>query len=65
MQNMKDLLEACQKLERYVQRSVDRGRSYERFLTLASTGPYYSYGNLTAYTAQLFEELKPPAEKKN
>jgi glyoxylase-like metal-dependent hydrolase (beta-lactamase superfamily II) len=64
LQNMKDLLEACQRLERYVKRAVDRGRSYERFLTLASTGPYYSYGNLAAYTAQLFEELGTPAEKK-
>jgi len=61
---MKDLLEACQRLQRYVKRAVDRGRSYDSFLTLASTGPYYSYGNLAPYVAQLYEAHKPPAEKK-
>ncbi len=64
LQNMKDLLEACQKLQRYVERAVDRGRSYDRFLTLASTGPYYSYGNLESYVAQLFEAHKPLAKSK-
>lgn len=64
LQNMKDLLEACQRLQSYVKRAVDRGRSYDRFLNLASTGPYYSYGNLAPYVAQLYEAHKPPAEKK-
>lgn len=64
LQNMKDLLEACQRLQSYVKRAVDRGRSYDRFLTLASTGPYYSYGNLAPYVAKLFAAHKPPAEKK-
>ncbi len=63
LQNMKDLLEACQRLQSYVKRAVDRGRSYDSFLTLASTGPYYSYGNLAAYAAQLFEALKAPTER--
>jgi glyoxylase-like metal-dependent hydrolase (beta-lactamase superfamily II) len=64
LQNMKDLLEACQKLRRYVKRAVDGGRSYERFLTLSSTSPYFSYGNLEPYAAQLFEAFKAPAGKK-
>jgi hypothetical protein len=64
LQNMKDLLEACQRLQRYVKRAVDRGRSYDSFLTLASTGPYYSYGNLESYVAQLYEAHKLPKEKK-
>jgi hypothetical protein len=64
LQNMKDLLEACQRLQRYVKRAVDRGRSYDSFLTLNSTGPYYSYGNLEPYVAQLYEAHTPPAKKK-
>lgn len=64
LQNMKDLLEACQKLQRYVKRSVDIGRSRDRFLALAATGPYYSYGNLPHYASQLYEALEPPAELK-
>ena len=64
LQNMKDLLEACQKLQRYVKRSVNSGRSCDRFLTLAATGPYYSYGNLPHYVSQLFDALEPPAEPK-
>jgi glyoxylase-like metal-dependent hydrolase (beta-lactamase superfamily II) len=65
LQNMKDLLEACQRLQRYVERAVDRGRSLERFLTLSATGPYFSYGNLESYAAQLFEAFKTPTEKKH
>jgi glyoxylase-like metal-dependent hydrolase (beta-lactamase superfamily II) len=64
LQNMKDLLEACQSLQRYVERAVDRGRSFDSFLTLSATGPYFSYGNLESYAAQLFEALKTPTEKK-
>jgi len=64
LQNMKDLLEACKRLQSYVKRAIDRGRSRDRFLTLSATGPYYSYGNLVPYTAHLFEALKTPAKQK-
>ena len=64
LQNMKDLLEACQRLQSYVKRAIDNGRSRDRFLSLSATGPYYSYGNLAPYTAHLYEALKALTEKK-
>ncbi len=62
LQNMKDLLEGCQKLKRDVSRSVRIGRSCSSFLASSSANGYYSYGNLSSYAAQLFAALDSPGD---
>jgi glyoxylase-like metal-dependent hydrolase (beta-lactamase superfamily II) len=57
LQNMMDLLDACQKLQRYVSRAVKMGRTCDDFLASSVSNPYRSYGNLAPYAEQLFEAL--------
>jgi hypothetical protein len=57
LQNLKDLLEGCRKLERDISRSVRIGRSCKSFLASAAANGYYSYGNLESFAAQLFAAL--------
>jgi hypothetical protein len=57
LQNMKDLLEDCRKLRREITRSVQVGRSLERFLSLPSLSPYRSYGNLDSFAGRLYAAL--------
>jgi glyoxylase-like metal-dependent hydrolase (beta-lactamase superfamily II) len=61
LQNMVDLLDACQKLKRYVSKAVKTGHTCDRFLASSVSNPYKSYGNLAPYAAQLFEALEPAA----
>ncbi|MBN2337415.1 MAG: hypothetical protein JXP48_02645 [Acidobacteria bacterium] len=57
LQNMKDLLEDCRKLRREITRSVQIGRSLERFLSMPSLSPYRSYGNLDSFARRLYAAL--------
>ena len=57
LQNMKDLLEDCRKLRREITRSVQVGRSLERFLSMPSLYPYRSYGNLDSFARRLYAAL--------
>ena len=57
LQNMKDLLEDCRKLRREITRSVQVGRSLERFLAMPSLYPYRSYGNLDSFAHRLYAAL--------
>lgn len=57
LQNMMDLLDACQKLQRYISRAIKAGRTCNGFLASSVSNPYKSYGNLEPYAAQLFEAL--------
>jgi glyoxylase-like metal-dependent hydrolase (beta-lactamase superfamily II) len=57
LQNMKDLLEACQKLRNELLRGIKAGRSCDEFLASPASDPYRSYGNLEPYAQQLFEAL--------
>jgi hypothetical protein len=53
LQNMKDLLEASQKLRDELSRRVKTGRVCEDFLLSGSADPYRSFGNLEAFVGQL------------
>jgi glyoxylase-like metal-dependent hydrolase (beta-lactamase superfamily II) len=57
LQNMKDLLEASQKLRNELSRDIEAGRSCDVFLASPASDPYRSYGNLEPYAQQLFEAL--------
>ncbi|NLT33690.1 MAG: hypothetical protein GXX81_09665 [Acidobacteria bacterium] len=57
LQNMKDLLEDCQKLRREITRAVQVGRSLERLLSMPTLFPYRSYGNLDSFARQLYDAL--------
>lgn len=57
LQNMKDLLSACQKLKNEAARAIKAGRSEERFLSSPGLNPYRSYGNFDRYAERLFKEL--------
>ncbi len=63
LQNMKDLLEACQKLRRDISRAVRAKRTCDSFLASRSTDPYRSYANLDAYAARLFEAIAAAEER--
>jgi glyoxylase-like metal-dependent hydrolase (beta-lactamase superfamily II) len=62
LQNMKDLLEACQKLRRDISRAVRAGRTCDSFLAASGTDPYRSYANFEHYAARLFEALQRAAD---
>jgi glyoxylase-like metal-dependent hydrolase (beta-lactamase superfamily II) len=57
LQNMKDLLEACQKLRNELLRGIKAGRSCDDFLASPASDPYRSYGNLAPYAQQLCDAL--------
>ncbi len=63
LQNMKDLLESCQKLRRDVSRAVKMGRTSDSFLASSSADSYRDFDNLDSYTAQLFEDLAASADQ--
>ncbi len=63
LQNMKDLLEACQKLRRDASRAAKTGRSSDSFLASPGADPYRGYGNLAPYVGQLFEDIAAAAER--
>ena len=57
LQNMKDLLEASQKLRNELSKGIKAGSSCDAFLASPASDPYRSYGNLVPYAQQLFEAL--------
>jgi hypothetical protein len=57
LQNMKDLLEACQKLRRDIAKAIKAGRSCGSFLASPGADPYRGYSNLAPYAAALWEAL--------
>jgi glyoxylase-like metal-dependent hydrolase (beta-lactamase superfamily II) len=57
LQNMKDLLSACQKLRSDIAKSLRSGRGCEDFLASPRADAYRSYGNLHAYASQLCDAL--------
>jgi hypothetical protein len=57
LQNMKDLLEACQKLRRDIAKAIKAGRTCESFLASPASDPYRGYSNLASYAAQLCAAL--------
>jgi len=57
LQNMKDLLEAAQKLRNDISRAIRTGRSSDSYLAGPGSGPYRSYDNLDSYATLLFEAL--------
>jgi hypothetical protein len=61
LQNMKDLLEACQKLRRDISKAIRMGQSCESFLASPGADPYRGYANLAPFAAQLFEDLAAAA----
>jgi glyoxylase-like metal-dependent hydrolase (beta-lactamase superfamily II) len=57
LQDMKDLLEISQKLQRDLSRAVKSGRKIESFLKSSAAGNYQSYSNLDSYATKLYEVL--------
>jgi hypothetical protein len=55
LQNMKDLLDSCKKLQNDISRAAKAGRTCSSFLASPGSDPYYSYGNLEPYATQLFD----------
>jgi hypothetical protein len=62
LQNMKDLLEAAQKLRDELARRVKMGRVCEDFLLSGNADPYRSFGNLEAFVGQLCGALTPQTD---
>jgi hypothetical protein len=58
LQNMKDLLDAAQKLRSEISRAVRAGRACDSFLASPNSSQYRNYGNLDSYACQLFEDLR-------
>jgi hypothetical protein len=59
LQNMKDLLEAAQKLKDELSRRVKTGRVCEDFLLSGNADPYRGFGKLEAFVGQLCGALNP------
>ena len=57
LQNMKDLLDAAQKLRNDISRAFRAGRSTESYLNSPGTDRYRAYGNFEPFAALLFEIL--------
>ncbi len=57
LKEMKNLLEAAQKLRAETGRAVSAGRRRESFLASPSLAPFRAYKNLEAYASQLYDEL--------
>jgi hypothetical protein len=60
LQNMKDLLEASQKLRNDISKAINARQSCERYLASPGSNPYRSYANFDRFAAQLFEALSAP-----
>jgi hypothetical protein len=63
LQNMKDLLSACQKLRADISKAVKSGRSCENFIDSARANIYRVYGNFDSYASQLCMGLASSPEK--
>jgi hypothetical protein len=62
LQNLKDLLSACQKLRTDMSKAVKAGRSCDNFLSSSRADIYRSYGNFDSYAAQLCESIESAPE---
>jgi glyoxylase-like metal-dependent hydrolase (beta-lactamase superfamily II) len=58
LQNMKDLVSACQKLRTDMSRAVRAGRSCDNFLASSRANIYRVYGNFNAYAGPLCETIR-------
>lgn len=58
LQNMKDLLSACQKLHADIERAVKGGRTCESFLASPRADTYRSYANLDSFALQMCEAIR-------
>jgi hypothetical protein len=63
LQNMKDMMSACQKLRTDVLKAVKSGRSCESFLDSSRADVYRVYGNFNSYAAQLCDGIAASADK--
>ncbi len=63
LQNMKDMLSACQKLRTDISKVAKSGRSCENFLDSSRADLYRVYGNFNSYAARLCEGTTALAEK--
>jgi hypothetical protein len=57
LKDMKDLLEASQKLRSDVSRAARAGRTCDGFLASPASSPYRAFANLEAYARQLFRAV--------
>ena len=62
-QNMKDLLNASQKLRADILKSIKGGRECEDFLNSSRANIYRSYSNFDTYAGNLCESLATAADK--
>jgi glyoxylase-like metal-dependent hydrolase (beta-lactamase superfamily II) len=65
LQNMKDVLEAAQKLQSELSRRIKTGRVCEDFMISPAAIPFQSFGNLDGYVAQLCAALNSQAGSDN
>jgi glyoxylase-like metal-dependent hydrolase (beta-lactamase superfamily II) len=57
LQNMKDVLDAAQKLRNDISKAIKAGRSCSKFLASPAADPYRSYANFEPFATLLFEDL--------
>jgi hypothetical protein len=57
LQNMKDLLDATQKLRNDISKAIKVGRSCSKFLASPAADPYHGYANFEPFATQLCEAL--------
>jgi hypothetical protein len=57
LKEMKNLVEAAQKLRAEAGRAVSAGRSLESFLVSPALAPFRGYGNLSSFASQLYDAL--------
>jgi hypothetical protein len=63
LQNLKDMLSACQKLRADLSKSVKSGRSCDNFLSSSRADMYRVYGNFNSYAARLCEGIALSPDK--
>jgi glyoxylase-like metal-dependent hydrolase (beta-lactamase superfamily II) len=57
LQNMRDLLEATQKLRNDISKAIKAGRSCDKYLASPASDPYRCYANFEPFATLLFEAL--------
>jgi hypothetical protein len=57
LQNMKDLLDAAQKLRNDISKAIKAGRTCDQYLALPTADFYRSYANFEPFTTLLFDAL--------
>jgi cyclase len=57
LQNMKDLLDAAQKVRVDISKAIKAGRSRDQYFVLSAADPYRSYANFEPFATLLFESL--------